>query len=584
MPQLSAAEKDTLSPSRSDYLRSVSLLALIAAVFLVYNRQAYGSFFFDDAFDHLGWTTTVNIRTFINGLLTWRFLPNNFRPVGHYLYRFMYQVAGYYFPAWIAALHLLHLVCVGLLWLILRRLKVPVYAAAAGLLVFALNMSAFYVYWRPMFHFDLLCCLFTLLCLYAYMRGNLIVSLLSFWLAYKAKEIGVVIPAILLVYEWWFGGKRWWRVVPFAVISASFTLQAFLANRKTDNPYTLRVTPAVVWTCVKFYANHALLFPFLGFLLPGLALLKRDKRVALGLWIALCTIGPMFLLPFRLYDAYLYIPAAGLAIAFAVVLEGRPKWVLAVFAAVWMAANGYVLSLKAPHELELARHNRDYFEAVSELARQHPEIQVVTFRNAPPEMAEWGVEGVFHLAFHNPGLRVYWAEAPEAAAAEKENNAAITVWDFEHDKLLSRIHKSAVAVPEVVDFASVSAAEALGDGWYKPEAGFCWTQRKAFAKLGLPESMRQFYVKLNIVADQIPNHGAVTLSASVGGVPLDARTFTHDGGREEVWPIDAPTAAKMAGNATNGVVTVELSVNPPFRPSNGDMRVLGLAVKEFGFR
>jgi hypothetical protein len=575
---------NTLPKHRLGFLRGMGLLLLVAGVFLVYNYRAYGSFFFDDAFDHLTWTKVANLRVFIDGLLTWKFLPNNFRPVAHFYYRLMFDLFGYHFRAWVAVLHIFHLIAIWLLWLVIRRLGAGIWAAAAGTLVFALNMSAFYVYWRPMFHFDLLCGLFIILCLYLYMRGDLLLSLVAFWLAYKSKEIGVAIPAILLAYEWWFGGRRWRRVVPFAVIAASFIVQAYLHNRVAHGGYALHFSADDVWTCIRYYADHALFVPYLGFLLPLLVFFKRDRRVYFGLWFALCTLAPMFLLPARLYDAYLYIPSAGLAIAAAFLARGCPKWALAAFCALWLGANWYVLQQKAPHEMELARHNRHFFDAAFAMARQHPEVHAVTFRNSPPEMAHWGITGVFRLAF--PGAKVYWAEDPAAAAVEQDDGVAITVWDFDHDQLIYHITQHGNASGSVVKFNKPDALATLTTGWYGWEGhGFCWSQPKASAALDLPPSAKEFYILFAAVPGQIPRGGALSVWASVGGVPMPALKFTQEGAQKAVWALSAEDFAALskAAGATHSV-PVTLEASPPFRPSNGDTRVLGLAVTEFGFR
>ena len=567
-------------------LQGAELWLLMAALFLAYNYRAYGSFFFDDAFDHLIWTTREPLRTYIDGLITWRFLPLNFRPAGHYFYRLMYQVAGYDFPAWVASLHILHLIAVWLLWLILRRLGASLLAASAGILIFVVNMSAFHVYWRPMYHFDLMCGLFLLLSFYMYQRGNLVLSLFSFWLSYKSKEVAVTLPAILLVYEWWFGGRRWWRVLPFAAISASFTVQAFLQNSHTDTPYTLRLTPAAVWICIKYYANHALFFPFLGLLLPLLFVLKRDRRVLLGLWFALCTLAPMFLLPSRLDDAYLYVPCAGLAIAFVFVLADRPKWVPVAFCVVWLAANLYVLRRKAPVELELAGHNRHFFYAACQLAERHPEIRAITYRNAPPQMASWGIKGVYRLAVGNPNLPVYWAEAPEAANVEKEDRVAIVEWNTGKNKLVYRITHNRDTAGSTVNFALTEDLERLGEGWYvREEQGYCWSSPKAMARLRVPRRAMELFLRFGALPAQFESGGPITISATAGTEVLPDLRFTSQGDQVAVWTLDEKSLANIRSAAdTNGFVEVTFQVAPPYQPGHGEARILGVAVKEFGFR
>jgi hypothetical protein len=567
------------------FVQGAALMLAIAAVFLLINHQAYSSFFHDDALDNMVWTNLVGIDEFAHGVLAWKFMPNNFRPVGHYYFRVMRQIAGYHFPAWVAALHLFHLIGVWLLWLIIRRLGASAGAAAAGVLFFAVNMTVFWAYWRPMYDFDVLCGLFTLLSLYLYMRGNLVLSLVSFWLAYKSKEMAVAIPAILLLYEWWFGGRRWWRVLPFAAISASFVTQAYLANRKTDNPYTLRLTPAALWTCTKYYSLHFLLFNYSGFVLPLLPLLRRDRRVLFGVWMTLCLMSPMLFLPGRLFETYLYLPVAGTALALAFVLEGRPKWVLVAVAAVWLGANVHALMRKAPHELEVSRIAHTYFDQIFEFAKKNPYVEVVTFRNAPPEMGGHGIQAIFRLALNKPQAKVYWVEWPEAPEAAKADNFAATVWDFNHEKLLYRTRKAGEPYAASLDFTGVPPAWQLGKGWYAPDpTGFSWSQPEAQAIFRLPESPRQFYIEMDIQPEQVPPGGAFSVSATLGGTALPVRRFTTGGKRVVAWPLDGKTLERLRAGLHDGNIQVELAFNPVFPAPDDKNRELGAAVSELGFR
>jgi hypothetical protein len=567
-------------------VQGVALALVIAALFLSINHQAYGSFFHDDSFDNMGWTNLVGMDVFRDGLLTWKFSPNNFRPVGHYYFRVMHQLAGYNFAAWLAALHLFHLAGVWLLWLIIRRLGAPPRAAAAGLLFFAVHMAAFWAYWRPMYDFDVLCGLFTLLCLYLYMRGNLLASLLSFWLAYKAKEMAVAIPAILFAYEWFFGGRRWWRVLPFAAISASFVTQAYLHNKTVDNPYSLRLTPAAFWTCVKFYSKHVFFFNYSGFLLLLLPLVSRDKRVWFGLWTALCLMGPMLFLPGRLFDTYLYLPAAGLALAFAFAFERTPKWVPAAFAVVWMGANVYILQRKAPHELEVANKTHTYFDQVFEMAHRHPYVQLVTYRGAPPELAGYGIDAIFRQALNNPNTKVYWAEAPQAAEASGAGNVAITLWDHENGKLIYTTRKANAPYVSRFGFASVPPAWQLGEGWYVPDSeGYCWTKPRAKAWFLLPKQPSEFHVRLKIADGQVPQGKELRLSVNAGGVDLPVRVFKEAGAAVATWTIGNAEYARMSKAAdSSGNISIWLDTNPPFEQKNGETRMVGAAIEEIGFR
>jgi hypothetical protein len=122
---------------------------------------------------------------------------------------------------------LLHLVNVALLWLILRRLQLPFWASAAALVFFAFHMAVFDIYWRPMYVYDLLCGTFCLLTVLFWLDDRWVLSLLFFWLAYRSKEIAVMLPVALAAYELLLGQRRWLRLAPFFAISIWFGMQGF---------------------------------------------------------------------------------------------------------------------------------------------------------------------------------------------------------------------------------------------------------------------------------------------------------------------------------------------------------------------
>ena len=59
-----------------------------------------------------------------------------------------------------------------------------------------------------MYAFDLFCATFCLLSLLCWIKRRWVLSFLAFWLAYKSKELAVMLPAILACYELWFGKRQ----------------------------------------------------------------------------------------------------------------------------------------------------------------------------------------------------------------------------------------------------------------------------------------------------------------------------------------------------------------------------------------
>ena len=309
------------------------LFVAFAALFLTVNRDAYRGYFQDDEIDNLSWAPYLAPLDFLKGAATPRFQANNFRPVGHYYFHAVEEIAGLDFPVYVAVLHAFHLFNVWLLWLVARRLGARPFAAAAACLFFGLHMALFDNFWKPMYVFDVLCAAFCLLSIYWYASERWVLSFAAFWLAYKSKELAVMLPVVLLAFEIWFGKRRWKPLAPFFLTSLSFGVQGILGNPNRDNDYTFRFTAAALAKTSVFYAGRVFLIPHLGFVVPVFALLARNRRT----WFGLAAMGllffPVLFLPGRVFSAYCYLPFAGLAIALTGLAEAASPAALALFLA-----------------------------------------------------------------------------------------------------------------------------------------------------------------------------------------------------------------------------------------------------------
>src|SRR5205823_5513518 len=150
------------------------------------------------------------------------------------------EQVGLWFPPYVAVLQILHIINVVLLVWLLRRLKLPFLAASAGGLFFAFHMALFNVYWEPMYVFDLLCGTLCLLSFLAYVHRRFVLSFLLFWLAYRAKENAIILPAVFLAYEWLLGKRQWKPLLAFFGISLTLGVQALWNNMSRDSSYTLK--------------------------------------------------------------------------------------------------------------------------------------------------------------------------------------------------------------------------------------------------------------------------------------------------------------------------------------------------------
>lgn len=414
-----------------------ALFLLTAALFLLVNRAAYQGYFQDDELDNISWTRRVPLAAFAEGVLTPRFFANNFRPVGHLYFREMGLRFGLNFPAYLPLLHLAHLLNVWLVWRIARELGILPLPASLGTLLFALHMAAFDIYWKPMYAFDLFCASFCLLSIFLYMRRRYVLSFAAFWLAYKSKELAVMLPAVLACYELWLAPERnWKRLIPFLAVSVSFGAQGVLLNPNADNEYTFRFTPAAFWTCLSFYASRIFLIPYAGLALVALPFCVRDRRLWFGLAILCLFFGPLLFLPGRLFAAYSYLPAAGLALAAAVVAS-QPGLApaVAVFCLAWIPWN--VAQLRRARRATLTRDEsiHNYVATLEDFAAHAKAPRSFVYEGAPEGFREWGIHGALVYLFRNPAIELRSRDDPGSAVLLERDRAPLLVWDPERRNL-----------------------------------------------------------------------------------------------------------------------------------------------------
>ncbi|MDE3197300.1 MAG: hypothetical protein KGN84_13200, partial [Acidobacteriota bacterium] len=246
------------------------------------NRRAYDGFFQDDDLDTLAWARSISAHEYAAAFLKPAFDTSNFRPAAHLYYTLMGKAFGMNYPPYVLPIFAIHLTAGLLLFLLLRTLSVRTWQSLGGVAFFLLSATARDTYWKPMYIFDLLCAAFCLASILLWARRRWVLSFVAFWCAYKSKELAVMLPAVLFLYELWFGERKFLRLIPFFAVSLSFGIQGLLLNPNKDNEYTFRFTPDALRATIPFYARRFLYLP-----MSGLALLLlvpvRDRRVWFGL-------------------------------------------------------------------------------------------------------------------------------------------------------------------------------------------------------------------------------------------------------------------------------------------------------------
>jgi hypothetical protein len=548
-------------------------MILLAALFLLVNRASYKGYFQDDELDTLSWTPRSTTVSFLEGALTPRFYPNNFRPVGHFYFHVLGRLFALDFPKYVAVLQLFHLFNVWLIWLVARKLGAPPPAAAMACVFFALHMALFDAFWKPMYVFDVLCGTLCLLAILFYAQRRWVLSFVAFWLAYKAKELAVMLPAVLACYEIFLGQRRWKPLIPFFLASLSFGLQGLLLNPNKDNDYTFRFTLDALKTTSVYYAGRVFLLPYLGFLVPLAALVGRNRRTWFGLATLAILFFPLLFLPGRIFSPYCYVPFVGLALALSGVAEAVGPIPVAIFLLLFAPLD--LRELRTRRNVTLAHDNdvRAWVSAVRDFAKSAPPPDAVVWNGRIPGFANWGVEGALYIVLHNGDLKIAYADDPRAAALLQLPHVAYVVWD-------AATHRATVAnlVPgtsdaSFIDFSQKDPIWQLDQGWFGLEGGYCWTANTAMAHLLRPAGARSFRLRVLAGPARLQALGPVTVHVWLNDRQLEPRTFATPGWQETAWDLPPDTA---------GPVRLRLDADPPFLPK-GENRILGIAVGAFGF-
>jgi hypothetical protein len=423
-------------------------------------------------------------------------------------------------------------------------------------------MALFDAVWKPMYVFDVLCATFCLASILLYAHARWILSFIAFWLAYKAKELAIMLPVVLVCYEIWFGRRRWKPLLPFFLVSFSFGVQGLLFNPNRDNDYTFRFTAAALARTSVYYAGRVFLMPYLGFLLPAAALMAPNRRTWSGLALMGLFLAPLLFLPGRMFSAYCYLPFTGLAIAFAGLCEAGSPMVVAVFFLLWRRAT-------------LAQDDsaREWVTALAKYAGTGPQVGALIYSGGPQGFARWGVEGAIKYLFRGSDPEIHAVDEPGAKQAFQRGNVALLTWEDTAQKLDIVSHAPQSRDASYVEIGGATPVWQLDEGWYARERDYRWIAPAASAHLWRPEGARQFALRVNIGPELLEKVGPVTVAVTLGGVALEPRRFTAKGWQEDRWAL-APQPA--------GEVTVAFRVSPGYR-SPGESRQLGVAVGGFGF-
>ncbi|HYL76657.1 MAG TPA: hypothetical protein VEU96_20755 [Bryobacteraceae bacterium] len=568
----------TVARGRFAWLLPSLLFVVMAVCFFVANRAAYHGYFTDDELDNLYITRYMSSGQFALALFSPQYYEANFRPAGHFYFHALGNTAGLDFAPYVAILQIVHLLNVALLWFVLRRLALPFWATAAGALFFAFHMAAFDIFWKPMYVFDLLCATFCLLSLLFWLDDRWILSLLSFWIAYRAKEMAVMLPLALGAADFLMGKRRWPRLIPFFAISLWFGLHGLGATRSPAG-YQFHYDLASLWKAVLFYSSRLVLLPYTGLvLLPLLLLLPlvtpplvRDRIVWWGTIIFAVLLLPMLLLSDKMSSAYLYAPLIGLSIVVARVAARQRTAVIVVFFALWIPWNYVNLRWLRRDALSQADDRRRYVGTLVELMRTQPDLRAFIYRDTPV-FSDWGARSTLGWLHPDDPITLAREDSPQAAAVLKAPALAVLDWNAIEHRLETVVRKRDTPDVSYLEMGYRTPVWQLTAGWLPNDrfSKFRWTRPHAAVRLHRPADATQFELIAAVSDDYIGKVHHSHIEVAVNGRPVGSADFDHSGLQTVHWKLDQAPA---------GEAEITIDTSPPYPGQNP----LGIAVVSCGF-
>jgi hypothetical protein len=425
-----------------------------------------------------------------------------------------------------------------------------------------------------MYVFDVLCATFSLLTVLLYAKDRWILSLISFWLAYKSKELAVMLPAVLACYELWFGQRRWKRLIPFFAVSLLFGIQAVLLPVHRGTRYEMQLVPDALATTIRFYASQLFLLPYTGLLLLALPFFIRDRRLWFGLAAMILFMVPLLLLPGRLYAVYWYVPLVGAAMIVASLTDGHYRWAVILLLALWIPWDFVHFRELRRINQRREQQNRAYVGGIEKFALLHPGERAFVYDALPEEFHDWGVTGALRSVYRNPAITAQHIDQPGAGELIQKGDAAWLHWSRGLSRLDVIRYPRERPLQPYLKMDISSPPNQLLDGWYNPDDDFRWIKPDATAVLLRPEGVRLFEVVACVAPEQIQKYRAVTLLVLLDEQLLGQHEFTAPGCQTVQWPAPPAPAGK---------VKIEFRVQPPYPAPKPDPRILGITIKGFGF-
>jgi hypothetical protein len=247
---------------------------------------------------------------------------------------------------------------------------------------------------------------------------------------------------------------------------------------------------------------------------------------------------------------------------------------VSAFLIAWIALNFMHLRLNRRQALAVADENRAYVTSLAGFVPGAKDVRQFIWDGRPFALHPWGIKGALGCLYGTNAIDLFGMEDAEAQAALRgDRPLAILSWDMMARQLTVTARRSGSPDASYIRMGRATPIWQLDDGWYPLEGAYRWSKPHATAHLERPAGARAFELRVNISPDVIRDTGGTEARVFLAGELIGKAGFAANGWQTVRWTVPP---------GPSGRVEVRIE-SPPYRPSNNDPRVLGLAVVSFGF-
>lgn len=423
-------------------------------------------FFSGDDWFHLRISQISSIREFLN-FFSFSHTAQSaafYRPLPTQVFFYLFQNI---FGLNVLAYHLFVLVCFGfslyLVYLFSKRELKDGKQALISTLIYGFSVSNFTrLYFLSSFQ-EIALVIFSLLCLLTFPRSK-IKAIIFFLLALICKETAIVLPLLLILFNFKFIRKNIAKLFPFVIIAVIYSyFRFFIFGNATGDSYIWNFSPAkagntLMWYTLwsfgapellvdyvgsgfkilpKFFSDYPIWGKIILTLLLGTVfsssllffqkLKKIDYAFITYLLFFFVTILPVLFLPSHKFTLELGLPLVGFSLAMSWFSSKKHKILFAFFSIMYLSLNLSMNYLTYTRHYSVSRGeiSQNVFNYISQHYPTYPTGYYFLFINDSGDFGpEWGQSkqisqalsgsDFFKVFYKLPNAKVYYQDIPEA--------------------------------------------------------------------------------------------------------------------------------------------------------------------------